>query len=147
MINRFGKAIDRASAEASKNDAGLMKSERILFSLRHFGYLQYWRSVEEMLAWTHAQPHTEWWKKAVERQRAHGDLSIYHETYVASARGFEAIYVNLGEHRPGASAFGDLRPPKGSMATARGRLGEMQEVRISGEMTTFDSMKRSGPSQ
>jgi hypothetical protein len=137
-LRKLSKAIDQAAAEAGRSGSGLLNSERIVLGWNHFGYLQYWRTVDTMLAWTRQSPHTEWWKWAVERQRTHGDVSIYHETYAARPSGFEAIYLNLGERRPAASAFGDLRPPKGAMATARGRLGNLHGVGVVGDAATID---------
>lgn len=78
-----------------------------------------------MLAWTHAQPHTDWWRLALERQRTKQDLSIYHESYVPGEHGFEAIYLNLAGQQPGAARFGNLVAPRGGMASARGRLDAM----------------------
>lgn len=130
---RFRKAIDRSAEEAMQNQAGLLKSERILLSWNHFGYLQYWRDLESLLAWTRSEPHTEWWKTALQRQRQKGDFSIYHETYVSTAKGFEAIYLGLGDYRPGASVFGQLQPPKGHMASARGRMEGPQAGELTGQ--------------
>lgn len=119
---KFGKAIDRSANVAIAEKAGLLKSERIILSWKHFGYLQYWSNLESLLAWTRSQPHTQWWKDALDRQRRRGDFSIYHETYISTPKGFEAIYLGLGDDRPGASGFGLLQPPTGHMATARGRV-------------------------
>lgn len=119
---KFRGAINRSAKAAASNGAGLLKNEQIVMGWNHFGFLQYWRDLDALLAWSRTEPHTGWWKDAVQRQRQRGDFSIYHETYVATPKGFEAIYLSLGEHRPGASGFGLLQPPKGHMATARGRV-------------------------
>lgn len=121
-VFRFGRAIDRSARQAIDQQSGLLKSERIILGWNHFGYLQYWRDIGSLLAWTRTEPHTQWWKEALERQRKRGDLVIYHETYLATEKGFEAIYLDLDRERPGASGFGELAAPKGRMATARGRL-------------------------
>lgn len=144
-VRRVVKWIDQAAQIAASADSGLLKSERMIFSWNHFGCMQYWRSVDAMLEWTHAQPHTDWWKWALERQRTHQDLSFYHETYVVGPGRFEAIYMNLGEARPGASAFGDLRPPQGASGTARGRLGRLPQVGVTGEPARVD--QAFGPSR
>lgn len=135
---RIGQAIDRATQEPAARSAGLLTSERIRLGWNHFGYLQCWRNVDDMLSWAHASPHTEWWRMAVERQRNRQDFSIYHETYSAAPGGFEAIYLNLAGARPGASAFGELRPPKGASATAMGRLGRIGAVNVTGEAAKID---------
>ncbi|MFM1802685.1 MAG: hypothetical protein RJA81_2037 [Planctomycetota bacterium] len=124
LIRKFQKAIDQAAREAMQAQAGLLQSERMIFRWNHFGYLQYWNTLDQMLAWSHEKPHTDWWAAAVNRQRKNQDFSIYHETYVVERGNFEAIYMNPGDHRPGASRFGTLVSPQGSLATARGRLGK-----------------------
>lgn len=135
---KMGRAIERSSRRGPERPSGLLTSERIQLSRNHFGYLQYWRSVDDLIAWAHASPHTDWWRMALERQRTRQDFAIYHETFVTSPGGFEAIYLNLGESRPGASAFGDLKPPKGAAASARGRLGGMPAVEVSGVTAKID---------
>jgi len=130
---RVGRAVKRATADPAARPPGLLVSERIVMARNHFGYLMYWRSLNELLSWAHASPHTDWWRDAVDRQRARHDFSIYHETYCMTPGGFEAIYLNLAGERPGASAFGDLRPPKGPFATSRGRLGRIGSIEMTGE--------------
>ena len=135
---KMGKAIERSTRVGPDRPAGLLASECIRMSWNHFGFLQYWRTIDELIAWAHASPHTDWWRMALERQRTRQDFAIYHETYLSSPGGFEAIYLNLGESRPGASAFGDLKPPKGASATARGRLGGISPVEVSGASAKID---------
>ena len=130
---KFGKAIDRSAKAAMSGQAGLLKSERILMSWNHLGYLQYWRDLESLLAWSHSEPHTTWWKEALDRQRRRGDFSIYHETYLPTPKGFEAIYVGLGDYRPGASGFGLLEPPTGHMASAKGRVEGATPADLTGQ--------------
>ncbi|MFM7316336.1 MAG: monooxygenase family protein [Isosphaeraceae bacterium] len=133
-VLKFRKAIDRSARVAASQGAGLYKSELIIMGWNHFGYIQHWKDVDSLLAWSHAEPHTNWWKEAAERQRRRGDFSIYHETYIATPNGFEAIYLGLGEWRPGASAFGLLVPPKGTLATAKGRIsGGTGVLEVTGE--------------
>jgi hypothetical protein len=129
---RLSRRLDRITRDANRKPPGLLRSEPIRISWNHFGFLQYWASVDELLAWAHSEPHTDVWRKALERQRTRQDFAIYHETFVVSESGFEAIYMNPEETRPGASSFGDMRPPKGAAATARGRLGGISAVDVSG---------------
>src|SRR5215218_3468699 len=79
---RLRRAIDRSSAEAIATGAGLLHSERFWIGRGHFGVLQYWRSFEDLEAWSRRPPHSEWWRGAVERMRTRGDLGVYHETFL-----------------------------------------------------------------
>ena len=50
-------------------DGGLLSSESFAIAINHFGFLQYWRSFDDLEAWVRRPPHAEWWQKAVERMR------------------------------------------------------------------------------
>jgi len=132
-LQKIRKSADRAITDLAKADKGLLHSERIMLGWRHFGYLQHWRTLDELLAWTHAEPHTNWWKDALQRQRTRHDMAIYHETYLIDSHNVEAIYTNLGDARPGLSGLGLLVPPKGSLATARGRISGKTVQEVTGE--------------
>ena len=141
FVWRFGRAIDRSARQAIDQKSGMFKSERMILSWNHYGYMQYWSDPDLMLAWTRSAPHTSWWKDALERQRKRHDFAIYHETYVASDKGFEAIYLGLDSHRPGASSFGELVPPKGRFATAKGRLTGVDAPLLTGQASTVNQSK------
>jgi hypothetical protein len=118
---RLGRAIDRAAAEAMKADAGLFGSERFGIAWNHFGVLQYWRSFDELEAWSHRAPHSEWWRAAVERGRTRKDLGIYHEVFLVPRQQVESIYLDC---RPaGLAAFGTTGEAVGPMTASRDRLG------------------------
>lgn len=138
---RFARAVDRSSRQAMDQKSGLLKSERMVLRWNHCGFMQYWSDPELMMAWTHTEPHTSWWKEVLERQRKRQDFAIYHETYVTSRTGFEAIYLGLDTHRPGASSFGQLVPPKGRFATAKGRLAEVDAPVLTGQASTVNPSK------
>jgi heme-degrading monooxygenase HmoA len=118
---RLGRAIERSSAEAIATGAGLLSSERFTVARGHFGVLQYWRSFDDLEAWSHRPPHSEWWREAVERMRSRSDLGIFHETFLVPRDRIESIYLNC---RPaGLATFGTLAEPIGANANSRGRLG------------------------
>jgi hypothetical protein len=118
---RLGRAIDRSAAEAVASGAGLLRSERFAVSRTHFGVLQYWRSFEDLEAWSHRPPHSEWWRAAVERMRTRGDFGVYHETFLVPRDQIETIYMNCPP--TGLAAFGTLGEAVGPQTTSRGRLG------------------------
>ncbi|WP_422927572.1 phenylacetaldoxime dehydratase family protein [Singulisphaera sp. PoT] len=118
---KLGKAIDRAVAEALKADTGLLHSERFTLGRGHFGLLQYWRSFEELEAWSRQAPHSDWWRDALARIRTRGDFGIYHESYLVPRERVESIYMECDS--VGLSAFGKSGEPVGPATTSRGRLG------------------------
>jgi hypothetical protein len=84
--------------------------------------VQYWRSFEHLEAYAHLQgyahlPATEQFYKRV---GIHGDVGIWHETYLIAAGQYETIYGNMP--RFGLGAVGRLVPAAGLRRTARGRL-------------------------
>ncbi len=119
--NGLAREIDRSAATAIREGAGLLHSERFAFSFRHFGVLQYWRSFDDLERWSHRPPHSEWWRKAVERARTRGDFGIYHEAFLVPRDKVESIYVDCSP--VGMSRFGNLAEAVGSMTTSRDRLG------------------------
>ncbi len=119
-VLRLGRAIQRASDEATRDGSGLLQSDRMIVGPGHFVVLQYWSSFEALEAWSHRPPHSEWWKGAVERMRTKSDFGIYHETYLIPRNGLESIYLNAPP--VGLSAFGPTAPAVGRMTTSRDRL-------------------------
>jgi hypothetical protein len=118
---RMMRAIDREADEAIASGAGLLRSERFAMGRGHRGVLQYWRSFDDLEAWSRRPPHSEWWRAAVERMRARADFGIYHETFLVPRDRIESIYLNCPP--TGLSAFGELGEPVGPRTTGRGRLG------------------------
>jgi hypothetical protein len=133
---RFGIQVRRSSAwlfarrllsqitgearRATADGAGLLGSESFSISIMHFGVLQYWRSFDDLEAWSHRPPHAEWWRRAVQRMRLKQDLGVYHEAFLVRAQDIESIYMDC---RPtGLATFGLLGEPVGEMTTSRGRL-------------------------
>ena len=121
FARRMGRRIDRAAAEAIAAGAGLLHAERFAMGWRHLGAWQNWAGFEELDAWSRRQPHAEWWREAVERMRARGDLGVYHEAYLVARRDVESIYLDCPPL--GLSAFCPTAEPVGPRTAARDRLG------------------------
>lgn len=113
----FGPGIQN-SVDARPD--GLLLHENFLFSLfpPHLGMRQYWRDFASLEAWTRSDPHRAWWKRFL---RDSGGTGFWHETYFARG-GIEAIYDDI-HHPLGLLAFAPSREAKGSMFSARQRLG------------------------
>jgi len=120
----FGPKISK-SAEAKPD--GLLLHEAILYSLfpPHVGMRQYWRDFESLEKWTRSEPHRDWWQNFL---RDSGGTGFWHESYFIRG-GMEAIYADI--HTPvGFKAFAPVKPARGSMFSARRRLGLEGEASI-----------------
>ena len=69
FARRLRSAILADARRAMAEDAGLLNSESFAIGIKHFGVLQYWRSFDDLDAWSRRPPHSEWWRAAVERMR------------------------------------------------------------------------------
>ena len=104
--------------------AGLLGSDSFSSSIGHFGFIQYWRSFDDLEAWSRDHPHSDWWGMAVDRMRERHDLGVYHEAFLVRAGDLESIYMDC---RPtGLATFGVLTEPVGPLTTSRGRLGRFK---------------------
>lgn len=88
--------------------------------------LQYWRSIEQLLAYaTNRQAeHLPAWRAFNRAVGTNGAVGIWHETYCVSAGNYENVYVNMPEF--GLGKAGGLQPATGSRQSAAGRLGRPQ---------------------
>jgi hypothetical protein len=122
-VRGLARDLDRAAAEARRSGAGLLQAERFASGLRHRVALQYWRSFEALEAWSRRPPHSDWWRRAVERMRRRGDLGVYHEAFLVPSPGVESIYLDCPPI--GLAAFGAVAEPVGPLTTAKQRLGRL----------------------
>lgn len=84
--------------------------------------LQYWRSLDQLLAYaTDKQTsHLPAWKAFNQVVAASGDVGIWHETYMVSPGRYENIYVNMPAF--GLGKVGSLVAASGSLHSASGRV-------------------------
>ena len=85
--------------------------------------LQYWRSVEQLLAYaTNKQAeHLPAWRAFNRAVGTTGAVGIWHETYCVSAGRYESVYVNMPEFGLGKAA--GVQPATGARHSDAGRLG------------------------
>ncbi len=116
-IFRLGPQI--ADSVKAKPD-GLLLHENLIYSIFpvHTGMRQYWRDYESLERWTRSEPHRLWWKTFL---RDSGGTGFWHETYTMRG-GIEAIYDDLPQPI-GMMKFAPLKPARGSIFSARQRLG------------------------
>jgi len=84
--------------------------------------VQYWRSMEQLLAYAKNREaaHLPAWKAFNQSVGTDGSVGIWHETYRASAGTYENVYVNMPPF--GLGKAGVLHPATGGRESARGRL-------------------------
>lgn len=80
-----------------KEDLGFQSAENY-FGLRTTAMIQYWRSLDDLLAYSKNENHLKAWKK-FNRLTANNDaVGIYHETYILSKGQYESVYVNMPQY-------------------------------------------------
>jgi hypothetical protein len=84
--------------------------------------LQYWRSLDALLAYAKARDaeHLPAWRAFNQRIGTDGSVGIWHETYCVHAGGHENVYVNMPPF--GLGRIGQLVEAGGTLASASGRM-------------------------
>ena len=84
--------------------------------------LQYWRSMEQLLAYAKNKDaaHLPAWQAFNQAVGTDGSVGIWHETYQAGPGSYENVYVNMPAF--GLGRAGTLVEAKGALKSARGRL-------------------------
>ena len=115
---RTGRQIQ---AGVAQNPEGLLLHENFVFSFvpPHFGMRQYWRDLDTLERWTRELPHQQWCKEFL---RDSAGTGFWHETYFMLG-GIEAVYDDVTGSPIGFQAFAPSVAARGSMFSARSRLG------------------------
>jgi Domain of unknown function (DUF4188) len=127
----IGPGIDKAAAG---HPAGLLHFENnIIFNLfpLHVGMRWYWKDFESMERWARSEPHRIWWQSFL---RDSGGTGFWHETYFMHG-GMEAVYDDMNKAF-GFQAFAPPLPARGSMFSARSRLGLAGQTPVQPERVT-----------
>jgi hypothetical protein len=84
--------------------------------------LQYWRSLEQLLAYAKNKDaqHLPAWRSFNRAIGTEGAVGIWHETYLASPGSYENVYVNMPLF--GLGKAGSVHPATGGKQSASGRL-------------------------
>lgn len=88
--------------------------------------VQYWRSLEKLLAYAAAREaaHLPAWQAFNRAVGLSGSVGIWHETYVARPGSYENVYVNMPAF--GLGQAGSLRPARAGWQSASGRMHDTQ---------------------
>ena len=78
----------------NKEELGFLSMESY-FGLKTSAMIQYWRSVEDLLAYAKHDKHMEAWKRFNQRVGNNDAVGIYHETYQIYKGNYESIYANM----------------------------------------------------
>ncbi len=116
------RAMPRMQAElAARPELGLLHA-RNHGGLRNFLSVQYWRSLEDLLAFAKAPDltHLPAWRAFYRRLDSSADVGIWHETYLIGPGRQEAIYVGMPPF--GLGRVGRLEPARGHRAGALTRM-------------------------
>ena len=93
----------------NKEELGFLSMESY-FGLKTTAMIQYWRSVEELIAYAKHEKHMTAWKKFNQKVGNNSAVGIYHETYQISKGKYESIYGNMPHYGLG-KAFKDHHIP------------------------------------
>lgn len=85
--------------------------------------VQYWRSMEQLLAYAKNKDsaHLPAWQAFNKSAGTDGSVGIWHETYAVTPGRYENVYVNMPPF--GLGRVGSLQPATGARRSASGRLG------------------------
>ena len=125
MIHKWwpvAQAMPRMLKELGRQpELGLIHAE--MWFSRTIVLVQYWRSMEQLLAYAKSKDaqHLPAWRSFNQAVGTDGSVGIWHETYKVSAGNYESVYVNMP--RFGLGRAGVLQPASGGRQSASGRLG------------------------
>ncbi|MEQ3745360.1 MAG: DUF4188 domain-containing protein [Henriciella sp.] len=115
-------AMPKMLIELGKNpDLGLLHA-KTFFSLRSPYLVQYWRSFEDLHAYSvnRDSEHLPAWAAFNRAMGTNGEVGIWHETYLIRAGDHESVYGNMPPI--GLGIAGGLKPVEGRNRSAKGRL-------------------------
>jgi fumigallin biosynthesis monooxygenase-like protein len=119
----FGPKIKKS---VDANPEGLLLHENLFFTFfpLHAGMRQYWRDFDSLERWARTGVHAQWWKGFLEDRRGAG---FWHETYFRGGQ-IESVYIDMPP--VGLSQFAPLEEARGSMFSARRRLGMTEDSEL-----------------
>ena len=119
----FGPKIKK-SVDAKPDGLLLHENFFLSFFPPHGGMRQYWRDFESLERWARTGVHAQWWKGFLEDR---GGTGFWHETYFSGGQ-IECVYIDMPP--VGLSRFAPLEEARGSMFSARRRLGLTEDADV-----------------
>ncbi|MDE5416162.1 DUF4188 domain-containing protein [Alkalihalobacterium chitinilyticum] len=108
---------------SNKDTLGFLSMESY-FGLRTTAMIQYWRSVEDLLAYARSDKHMKAWETFNKKVGNNEAVGIYHETYQLKSGKYESIYGNMPQYGLG-KALTHI-PITSEQNSARKRLGSIK---------------------
>ncbi|HLR54713.1 MAG TPA: DUF4188 domain-containing protein [Pseudogracilibacillus sp.] len=65
------------------------------FGLRTTHMIQYWKSLDDLLAYARGDKHLKAWKNFNRKAAATSSVGFYHESYQVSEQKYESVYTNM----------------------------------------------------
>lgn len=130
MVHKWlpvASAMPRMLQELGRQpDLGFLHAE--MWFSRTIVVVQYWRSMEELLAYAKDRnaAHLPAWQAFNQKIGTDGSVGIWHETYAVSAGHYENVYVNMPAF--GLGKAGTVQPARGTRQSAAGRLGRSKDA-------------------
>jgi hypothetical protein len=117
-------AMPRMLRELSRRKNFGLLNFRTRWGGRNIEVIQYWRSIEDLLAYANTPnaEHFPAWSRFNQRVDNDGSVGIWHETYLIKSGCYEAIYRNMPVY--GLAQASQAVPATGKQRTASGRLGQ-----------------------
>jgi hypothetical protein len=119
----LARAMPRMLKELYQHpELGFIHSE--MWFSRTIILVQYWRSMEQLLAYAKNKEsqHFPAWRAFNQAVGTDGSVGIWHETYAVSPGNYENVYVNMPLF--GLAKAGAVQPATGGRQSASGRLRE-----------------------
>jgi heme-degrading monooxygenase HmoA len=80
-----------------QDELGFLSMENF-FGLRTTVMIQYWRSMEDLLAYARAERHLTAWRNFNRKVENNKAVGIYHESYQIKKENYESVYANMPLH-------------------------------------------------
>lgn len=102
-----------------KEDLGFLSMESY-FGFRTTAMIQYWRSMDDLLAYAKNDRHLTAWRNFNKKSGGNGAVGIYHETYQIKGGNYESVFVNMPKHGLGKAV--SASPITSELDSAQQRL-------------------------
>lgn len=79
---------------ANKDELGFLSMENY-FGLRTTLMVQYWKSMDDLLAYARGKKHLKAWKNFNRKAADTSSVGFYHESYQVSEKKYESVYTNM----------------------------------------------------
>lgn len=111
----------------NKDELGFLSMESY-FGLRTTLMIQYWKSMDDLLAYARGKKHLKAWKNFNRKAADNQGVGFYHESYQLTGKKYESVYTNMPFH--GLSNALSKVPITKHSNGARKRLGDVRSRRL-----------------